>query len=434
MPGASREPRPRRRCNGSVKRLALLLALAATTIAGSAAAQPAARAHVAKSSKVLAVVGTDVNAPSLRWLDPSTLRRLGPRGVALAGGQSPVFSPNGSKIAAGSEGSGIEIADVRRMKVIARVARLTAWGSSPVAWLAPNRLLALQRSDRSGAQMLAVIDPVAKKVVRRVPLNGYPAWQAAGREVVFVGHDGDGIGAASLLVVDRNGGVRRVALDRIQAGWRMEGTEPEAVYRQASPGLAVDGAGHAYVVGQPTVVADIDLATLAVTYHELRLPSSLLGRFLSWLQPTASAKAAAGWSRQAVWLGSGRLAITGSDYEGLRTTPAGLTLADLVSGELQPLEPDAGYAVLAGDLLLGVGASWDSATEVESGMGIAAYSLDGRRLWSALADEPVWWVQATGGYAYIDGRTSYPETVRVVDLESGSVRTLRGRMPSFVVR
>jgi hypothetical protein len=67
-----------------------------------------------------------------------------------------------------------------------------------------------------------------------------------------------------------------------------------------------------------------------------------------------------------------------------------------------------------------------------TGMGLAAYTLDGQKLWHVLDGEPVSWVQSTGGYAYVVGEEAYPPTVRVIDLADGSVRTLRGQLPLFV--
>ena len=64
-------------------------------------------------------------------------------------------------------------------------------------------------------------------------------------------------------------------------------------------------------------------------------------------------------------------------------------------------------------------------------MGLAAYTLDGDKLWHVLDGEPVSW-SATGGYAYVVGKESHPETVRVIDIADGSVRTVRGQMPFFV--
>jgi hypothetical protein len=258
----------------------------------------------------------------------------------------------------------------------------------------------------------------------------------AGNGVVAVGGRTDTIGPAQLLVVDQDGVTKSVQLDRIRAGGRAEAgvSEEEPTYRVASPGLAVDAAiRRAYVVGERGLVAEIDLATLAVTYREVWRPASLLRRFLDWLQPAAHAKLMNGWTRQAVSLGAGKLAVAGSDYDGLAGHPSsGLELFDLESGIRRPLNTGSSYAQAAGGVLLAGGGSYDGRTQVSSGVGLTAYTYDGQKLWHALGDEPVWWFQVTGGYAYVAGPDAYPATVRVIDLADGSVRTLRGQLPMFV--
>ena len=83
-----------------------------------------------------------------------------------------------------------------------------------------------------------------------------------------------------------------------------------------------------------------------------------------------------------------------------------------------------GRLLVAGDASKGDG-DW-------TGMGVAAYTLDGDKLWHVLDGEPVGWLQAAGGYAYVARPGVYPQRVRVIDLADGSVRTLRGQLPLFV--
>jgi hypothetical protein len=187
----------------------------------------------------------------------------------------------------------------------------------------------------------------------------------------------------------------------------------------ASPALAVDlVARHAYVVGQSSLVADVDLDTLAVSYPDLR-------------RPAAITKIVTGWHRQAVALGEGRLAVAGSDYDRLRRDPSGLQLVDVQAGTMRRIEGRASFALAASGRLLVAGdaskgdGNW-------TGMGVAAYTLDGDKLWHVLDGQPVSWLQAAGGYAYVVGPESYPPTVRVIDLADGSVRTVRGQLPMFV--
>jgi hypothetical protein len=253
--------------------------------------------------------------------------------------------------------------------------------------------------------------------VTRITFDGYSTWARAANGVVALGRLAEGIGPASLLVVDRDGGPRTVTLDAISAGGESLGPEEEPDFRTASPALAVD-AGHAYVVGQSAVVADVDLDTLGVSYRDVR-------------RPAAITKIVTGWHRQAVALGDGRLAVAGSNYDRSRRDPAGLQLIDVRTGTTRKLEGRASFTLAAGGRLLVAGDASKGDGDW-TGMGVAAYTLAGDELWHVLDGEPVGWLQAVGGYAYVAGPDAYPPTVRVIDLADGSVRTVRGPLPMFV--
>ena len=411
-----------------MKRIAMLLVIA-TVVAGSAGQAVAAAKEpaVVHATAALAVVGGEIEQPKLVWLHPRTLKQLKRGSVKLADAHSSVFSPNASKIAVGSSAFGVRIVDIRRMKLVSSgTARRFGWDINPISWPTQRRLLALEWHQRLPGTRLVVIDPVSRRVLRRSPLDPPLLWwEVAGRDLVALSSPAEGIGPARLLVVDPDGATRSVSLDRIHAGGRTEGAEEDPTYRLASPGLAVDPvARRAYVVGQAPLLAEIDLESLAVTYREL----------VSFRSLAARTKVVTGWTRQATWLGDGRIAVAGAEYDRLRSTPSGLEVIDVRSGTSRVLEPRASMAVASQNLLLAAGGGRDGETEAESGMGISALSADGEVLWSALANQPVWWAQAAGGYAYVVGEEAYPQTVRVIDLATGSVRTLRGQLPLFVTR
>jgi hypothetical protein len=418
-----------------MKRVAALLTVLLAALVAGSVGEPVAFAKeqpVFHATAALAVVGSEIEQPKLVWIDPQTLKRLKRGSVSLPGASSVIMSPSRTRVAAGSAGRGLQIVDVTPLKLLRRVATRPGWSVHPITWPTATRLLALEWNDRSSRQAFVVVDPVSRRVVRRVAVDGYSSWQAAGRDVVLLGRPGDGIGPASLVVVDREGNARTVLLERIQAGGQQEGTDEEPTWRTASPGLAVDPAiGHAYVVGQEALVAAVDLATLAVTYHEPARPRSMLGRFLDWLQPAAHGKIVNGWHRQAVSLGGGKLAVSGSDYDRTRRSPAGLELVDVRAATMRRLEGRASYTMVASGMLL-VGGDASSGDGDWTGMGLAAYTLEGDKLWHVLEGEPVSWLQSVGGYAYVVGEEAYPQTVRVVDLADGSVRTVRGQLPMFV--
>jgi hypothetical protein len=403
-----------------MKRIALLLAGLVVAAAGSDG-QPVALAKepaVVHATAALAVVGGEIQQPKLVWLNPQTLKQLKRGVVKLPGAFSVVISPSGARAAAGSNGAGLQIVNVKRMKLVGRVAARPGWSVHPISWPTANRVLALEWNDRLG-QRLLVADPVSRRAVKRIPFDGYSTWARAGTGVVAVGRRGEGIGPASLLVVDRNGGTRVVDLERIFAGGEQTGSEDEPDYRTASPGLAVDPTvGHVYVAGQAGLVADVDLDTLAFSYRDVR-------------RPAAPAKIVTGWHRQAVALGDGRLAVAGSNYDRSRRDPAGLQLVDMQAGTMRELETRASYTLVASGRLLVAGDASEGDGEW-TGMGVAAYTLAGDKLWHVLDGQPIGWLQAAGGYAYVVGPESYPQTVRVIDLADGSVGTVRGQLPMFV--
>jgi hypothetical protein len=177
----------------------------------------------------------------------------------------------------------------------------------------------------------------------------------------------------------------------------------------ARPGLAVDQvADRAFVVGQGTPVADIDLDTLAVAYHDLSTPVSLIGRVRAWLEPTASSKAhPSGPTRTAAWLGDGRLLISGYDVDiqtvggklQLRAMPAGLKVIDTRDWGVRTIDSNATSFVVAKRRLLAWSWRWDSLPIHVIGSGLTGYDSNGR---------PIPCVRlATSPYCFGAGRPGY---------------------------
>ncbi len=428
-----------------MRRVAVVFAFAlvAAGLYGPAGKSGAVAQAPAKSSAVLALVEA-FNGSRLVWLDPATLRPLERRSVHLPGGAwSPVYSPEGSPVysparrylALGGLGSiGIRIVDLRHMRVAARVnaGRYSNRRMVPLAWPDPRRLLVLDSpQDAQGArQRLLVIDPVARRTVAQHPAEGWTTWARAARKLVVLIGSGTGLDPVRLTVLGPGGGVLGTADVRVPGDERSGS--------RALPGFTVDAPDLAFLVGSKTV-AKVDLETLEVSYLELSESRSFLSRVFAWLEPAAQAKELVPvFSRQATWLGNGSLAVSGASYESGRSTPSGLQLIDTRTGAVRMLEPRASTHRFSQGLLLAFGASRDATTNVESGMGLAAYSREGVRLWNALDDEPVWLAETAAGYAYVPTPVeSFPPgiLIRVIDLATGAViRTVRGEMPTFVRR
>jgi len=234
-----------------------------------------------------------------------------------------------------------------------------------------------------------------------------------------------GIGPARLAVAGENGDLRTVLLGQIVAGSREEDTqEGTPRYQMEMPGLAVDPSGRAFVVPAGPLVAEVNIATLAVSYHELSRSIPLLSRLHNWLDPVAQAKAPPeGPIREAGWLGQGLIASTG--WNGLK--PAGLSLIDVEQKTVRRLDEEAARFSFEKGILLAYG-------DYSASDGIRAYDLDGERRWNALEGEPIGAVQTLRGRAYVEVARGGTSSVAVIDLRSGSeVRRVAAKWPEFLV-
>ncbi|MGH3031970.1 MAG: hypothetical protein ACRDNE_14645 [Gaiellaceae bacterium] len=290
---------------------------------------------------------------------------------------------------------------------------------------------------------LAVVDPDRLGVVERHPIHGSVerwAWTQDG-VVLLLGSPGR-IDPARLGVFDVQVGLRDVPLARIRAGWiREKSRRDETIDRRRSPGLAVDPeGGRAFVLDPDEFVAEVDLSHLSVAYHDLRERVSLLGRLRNWLEPTARADGGGGFTgpvRHALWLGGGIVAVSGWDdrlvgaggYLEQRSTPAGVTLVDTGDWTTRRIDDGASDIKLADGALLAYGSLWDGS--VWSGIGLRVYSRDGERPFKLFDGEPIFTVQAAGGYAYPQLENSCRGWV--VDLHSGKILRELDFNPDFEV-
>jgi hypothetical protein len=314
-----------------------------------------------------------------------------------------------------------------------------------LAWLTPRRVVGI---DRIG---VFVVDPVARRLVKSRRLEG--TFLASGRTssalVVLLGPPGTAlpistvwdwgstIGPARLVTISADGRVHTVQLDRIRSGAEISGTG--WARDRSIPGFALDRAGgRAFVVGGDGVVAEVDLRTLRVTYHEPREGTSLLGRVLSWLQPAAAAKGPMpGATRVAAWLGNGVVAVSGADVQvatrpndaDVSTTPYGLRLIDTRNWTTRVVEPRATGLTLGSGVLLAYAASYDEQFRPTGGIGLSAYTPNGTRRFHALGDTPLFWAEIVGAKVYVA-----PEgDILGIDLASGKVvQQLRGPLPQII--
>jgi hypothetical protein len=380
-------------------------------------------------------------------VDPLTLRALPGRRLPLAAhtfGWS--FSPDGSKLAIGSDGSGeVRLLDLRRWRVLGDMkVRVARRGSVlATAWAGGSRVLAVVVSPGCcglGDTTVAGIDAQQRpRLLWQRRLGGsLQAGQRFRRSLVLVlGPRGRALGPSRLALVGPDGRVRFAPLAQIRSGSEaIGGGDPSRfLVREWNPGLAVDpSAARALVVQAGAPVGEVDLRTLRVRYHELSEPISLLGRLHDWLEPKAEAKAQEGPNRQALWLGHGLLAVTGTDThaslaasgrEAQWETPAGLKLIDTRRWSIRTLDTAATRAEFVSGTLLAFGFRWDSRTGKLSGSGLTGYALDGSRTFHRYGDDPISGMEPLGARILVGGAAGSRIFRRGALLDARTGRELR---------
>jgi hypothetical protein len=344
------------------------------------------------------------------------------------------FSRDGSRLALGTdETARLAFVDARRLRVLGRMELAPAGAVAGTAWLGPRLLLAVVVGSEGTLEVVSV-DPVARRVLSRTRLDGsLLRWVRTADGFALLLGPPDAIGAARLAVVLPSGAVDVVTLDRVLGGWGSHDDEGEPVAVRL-PGLAVDPDGRrAYVVPSGAELAEVDLDSLGVRYHQLSEPVSLLGRLGAWLQPAAHAKRAEGPIRSARWLGSGVIAVSGMDYATSKSgemsmTPAGLRLVDTRTWTVRTVDARVQDVQLTGELLLATGAAWQGGVATRA-IGLVAYGLDGRQRFHLYAGRSVyvWHADARRGYVHLGGNA-----FEVVDLASGKVVGRRSTMPAVL--
>jgi hypothetical protein len=285
---------------------AFLAALALAVGVGGNVPPPAEMPASEKPSA--AVLGVTWHAsgfarPKLTRLKPLSLEPFG-RGVplGLGGASATALSPSGRMLALGDERPGVELVDLGRMK---KVGAMKVGGAGWVTFLSwqDGTIFAVVSGDRRSA--VAVIDPIGHEVVQRYRLaRRIIGVQESRGAVVLLTAPRKRIGPLELSVVGGKG-IQSVRLSEIFGGSQMENGEDGYRAREVTPGLAVEPGQRAFIVPADKTVAEVSLHNLAVEYHTLAEPVSLLGRLRNWLEPSAEAKVLDGPQRKAEWRPAG---------------------------------------------------------------------------------------------------------------------------------
>ena len=347
----------------------------------------------------------------LARLDADTMRLTGRR-VPLA--REPLgwsFSPDRSRLVTGStaRGARLRFVDLRRMRLLGDLTVSRRGSGIATAWVGPRRVLSvvvLPGCCGAGDTVVAVVDAERHRVLWRQRLGGsLQAGERLGRSLLLVlGPRGDAVGPSRLVQVGPHGAARSVALPEIISGTRPSGTVTESW----SPGLAVDRSGRrAFVVQAQAPVAEVDLRTFGVESHRMQAT------------PRAADDALRGPQRDALWLGRGKLAITGLDHNAVaagrsRERPAGLTLVDTRRWVARKIDAQTTDVALASGTLLASSYLYDSRSRRITGSGLSGYSPTGRRKFHLFGRAPVL-VQPVGGNALAGGMGA----TTLIDARSG---------------
>jgi hypothetical protein len=382
-----------------------------------------------------AVLGISYESASstgtLAWFDPLTLESLPGRKAPLGTVRgSWSFSADRRVFAIGSCGDTwrprLRFVNARVMRVLGDVRLPSGYEcAGALSWLSPSRLLTVVTGESSSA--VAVVDPAARRLLRLTKLPGSP-WSTgvAGDQLVLL-FGGQGVFApARIGIVDTEGRLRTVTVDEVRIGSIVDDSSGDHHARTISPGFAVDPEGRrAFLVPAAGRIAEVDLRTLDVDYHELDRPS-LLGRLARWLEPSAQAKVMEGPVREARWLGDGLLAVSGSDYSYSKNQageyqvsqkPVGVKLVDTRSWRSRMLSRGSNAFAVTSGLVIAQGGEWDSARERTIGPGILAFGLDGAMRWKLTSSS---WLDPVGSFGV--GYLWRSETrMDVIDLATGAI-------------
>ena len=418
-------------------------------VAGFVAVSPGAAAQDAPDGTPLVRMRNGHGSDLLFRLNPRTLQQVGRPIRTFRNGTGLAISPDRSRLAF-ADGAQRRSDRARRRTARIHFVDLDGWRSRGVArvgrdswltieWVSDDRVVAVA-GDTGGRQRLLWVDMNSRKVVARRPyagcaINTVPV--PGGLAIPLA--PPEGVGRLRILLLDPNGGVRTIALDGIWAGSNYDdGGEVLTPAVTADP----DG-GRLYVVAaRGTLVAEVELATGAVTYHaidargasdafggSLRVGAkggTAGGAFAGSLRAHAAKGNVDVWSRQAVWAGDGRIALTGNHWPRPRgrvfdgPIPLGVRMLDTRSWTVATLDPRPDTMHVAGGMVLAAGTRYFDAGERTKSTGLLAFDSSGRRAWTRFRGRPVALLGSRGGLAYAWTRRT--RTAYVLELATG--RTL----------
>jgi hypothetical protein len=418
-------------------RAGVLVLFAAALMVGLAGVGGAATAK--SGSRMLGLFPTGQESWTLSPVNPLTLKRA--RGPSLRVGTRTAawsFSPDRSKLVlADYAGAGtMLLVDTGTMKSLGVVDLGGFAEVQATFWPDESRLYALvtrltRREDGSFTRAptsLVTVDPATRAVVAERPLDGwaYNTAHGAGVLVFLLGPDG-GVGPARLAVAGADGSVRTVGLDGVRVGIdSFDPSNPTAVGRFETPGLAVAPDGSRAFVASPGQLAAVDLRTLGVSYHRLGAARRLQ-------------KGANEGKFRAVLVAGNRVLVTGSDYTTSvdsngatreQPHPVGLQLVDTRDWSVKTIDPVTSAAVVSSNAIFAMSVAWNPKLGNTVGGGATIYDLSGAKRAHIFKGQEIY-ALALGKRVFVprDG-----QRYTIVSTTTGRiVRTVNGLIPEPLV-
>jgi hypothetical protein len=176
------------------------------------------------------------------------------------------------------------------------------------------------------------------------------------------------------------------------------------------------------------LVAETDLSSGRLDYHELREPTTAWNRLHDLVEPAAEAKGEpvdAAW-RYAEVLPNGAIALTGEDWPPVehptqrRSVPYGLKLIDPRTWTARTVDGESQDFAVAGGVLLA--RRWSMGGDDLEGIGVRAYDTAGELRFARFRGEDAIVRGAAGRRAYVEVGRGNGRRIHVLDLETGRAR------------
>ncbi len=353
------------------------------------------------------ILVTRINGPKVDCLetrvvreDRATLKPIESSARVPGAFEQPVYASDRKSVALGGNTGTVMLIDAADLHLQATV-RVAPPGHDVrvVAWPAPNRVVAISYTASASSPYVTTVVSVDTTRGKVVSSMSFPEADAAhagatrsGRVPLLISSRRK-LAPPRLAVFEPQGTTRIVTLGRLTSG---VASHP---YRWRFPGFAVDARGErAFVVGTSGLVAEVQLDALDIRYRQVEALGSKKRTALQLR------------GRSAMWLGRGRMAISGSDGSELELryrpaivpssqepeprnsfAPFGLRILDTRRWQVETLDPRPSSFEWLRGRLIAYGRSVDPQTRREPDQAVLAFDRSGAVVYTIRGDRDTYW-------------------------------------------